>query len=112
MAPANRPSRFGGKKIPTRKISHTTAMRRKFAEISAERRQAAIKEILAAYKPGWGFLHENYRKSLHGIALGLSRQGLVTNLSDVRIVPLLKELAAQRKIKLPKMRPKGGSRKK
>jgi hypothetical protein len=66
------------------------------------RDNAAMKEILAVYKPGWISLPEQYRGSLASIARALSWFGYVrAHKSESSILPLLKRLNRAGKIKLP-----------
>ncbi len=104
MVPTNRPGHFGHPKTESRKFSAASkeATRKKIAAGVTERERVAVGEILSVYKPGWTCLEERYRNSLAGIASGLTRQGLVSGFSDTKVTGLLKRLALQRKITLPK----------
>ncbi len=83
---------------------------------AAERQQQAMKEIMAAYKPGWPFVPIDPNigtQTRHSIALWLLRSGTVTVFrNETGILNALEKLVRQRKIKLPQKTTSGGARKK
>jgi hypothetical protein len=83
---------------------------------AAERQQQAMKEIKAAYKPGWQFVPTDPNigvKTRHGIALWLLRSGTVTVFrNETGILNALEKLARKEEIKLPPKTGFGGANRK